>query len=122
MEGWRAVEANKTEGWGAICGLSSSPLPVPGRGASQLPATGAFAWARHEVLLADFCPVHLPDAHLVADGPLPGSGARIGTPLKMDEGGTMALQLPSVQIQEIWLPIQDPQRLCLPPHGQRELV
>lgn len=73
MEVWGATEAHRTESWGAVYDLSFSSLPVPGRGTSWPPATGAITWARHEVLVADFCLVHLLDAPLVADGPLPGS-------------------------------------------------
>lgn len=53
--------------------LSSSFFSVPGREVSLLPATRLVIWAEHEALVADFCPVGLLGAHLVADGPLPGS-------------------------------------------------
>ena len=73
MEVWGATEAHRTESWGAVYDLRSSPLPVPGRGTSWPPATGAIAWATHEALVADFCPVRLLDAPLVAGDSLPGS-------------------------------------------------
>lgn len=70
MEGRGAMGADGTE---RCWGLSSSSFPVPGREVSVLTATGPIIRAEHEALVADFCPVGLLGAPLVADGPLPGN-------------------------------------------------
>lgn len=73
---WRSGEPQRPTGQ-RVGGLSMTSVSHPSQSQVEEPVgrlpLEPSPGPRHEVLVADFCLVHLLDAPLVADGPLPGS-------------------------------------------------